>query len=110
MKLLFVDSSNADMELISYLSQISGLEVQLIRSSQLDSVRNAKTPEAKLQAFQSLLDGNKNPVTNQEDDADWSKIDNLSHNQEIDSNNVTKEEVDWETIDKLPHNQVVDSN
>lgn len=108
MKLLFINSTSADAELISFLAQQSGLEIVLLSSPQLDSIRNSRTPEAKLKAFQSILDGK--PLTDPEpDDANWSAINNLAHNKEIDSNNQATGEANWSAINNLPHNKELDA-
>lgn len=83
MKLMILNASSADKELILFLKSQTRLEVVTLSQTQLDNVMTQRTPEAKLQAFNSLIDG-KQTVASQ-DDADWKTIDNLEHNKEIDA-------------------------
>jgi exopolysaccharide biosynthesis protein len=108
MKLLFINSTRADAELISFLAQQSGLEVVLLNSSQLDSIRNSRTPEAKLQAFKSIL-AVKPLAGSKMDDANWSQINNLSHNKEIDASHRVAGDANWTAINNLDHNKEIDA-
>jgi hypothetical protein len=83
MKLMILNASSADKELILFLKSQTSLEVVTLSQSQLDNVMTQRTPEAKLQAFNSLIDGKQTVAS--EDDADWNIIDNLAHNKEIDA-------------------------
>ena len=80
MKLMILNASNADKELILFLESQTGIEVLTLSSNQLANAMNQRTPEAKLQAFQSLMDG-KQISEPEPDEADWSTIDNLEHNK-----------------------------
>lgn len=84
MKLMFLNPTNADLELIGWLKTQTQHEVITVNSAQLDQVANQRTPEAKLQAFQSLINGNP-AIEPDMNDADWSLIDNLEHNKVLDS-------------------------
>jgi hypothetical protein len=113
MKLLMLNTTVADAELINYLAKQTGLEVITINSSQLANVASQRTSESKLQAFQSLIDGKQTREDEVEDEVDWEAIDNLPYNKEIDENHQTlssEGEVKWETIDNLPHNKEVDES
>lgn len=83
MKLMILNASSADKELILFLESQTSLEVVTLNQTQLDNVMTQRTPEARLKAFNSLIDG-KHTVAS-EDDADWKTIDNLEHNKEIDA-------------------------
>lgn len=83
MKLMILNASSADKELILFLKSQTSLEIVTLSQSQLDNVMAQRTPEAKLQAFNSLIDGKQTVAS--EDDADWKTIDNLAHNKEIDA-------------------------
>lgn len=110
MKLMILNTTlSADNDFFKQLAAQAGIEVVTVASKDIDIVKSARTPQGSLQAFQSLLDGKQ--LTNQEiDDADWSQIDKLAHNQAIDSNNTVKADVNWKTIDTLEHNKDFDSN
>lgn len=85
MKLMILNAVSADKELILFLESQTGIEVLTLSSNQLANVMNQRTPEAKLQAFQSLMDG-KQISEPEPDEADWSTIDNLEHNKFLDTN------------------------
>lgn len=85
MKLMILNAVSADKDLILFLESQTGLEVITPSSNQLASVMNQRTQEAKLQAFQSLMNG-KQISEPEPDDADWNTIDNLEHNKFLDSN------------------------
>lgn len=83
MKLLIVNASSADKEFILFLESQTSLEVVTLNSNQVSNVMTQRTPEAKLQAFNSLIDGKQ--ISEPEiDDANWSVIDNLEHNKSLD--------------------------
>lgn len=113
LKLMIVSNlSSADLELIGFLAQQSGLEVITVTPNNLSSIRSTRSPEAKLKAFQSLLDGK--PLTDTEpDDANWKAIDNLAHNKELDERESTDPDSNtpkWHVINLLEHNNECDEN
>lgn len=84
MKLMIVSSIfSSDIEMIEHLAQRAGVEVVTVTDDDLIEMRCARGPEARLQAFHSVIDGKQTLAS--EDDADWKTIDNLEHNKEIDS-------------------------
>lgn len=83
MKLMILNAASADKELILFLESQTSLEVVTLSQTQLNKVMIQRTPEAKLQAFNSLIDGEQTVAS--QDDADWQTIDNLEHNKEIDA-------------------------
>lgn len=85
MKLMILNATSADKELILFLESQTSLEVVTLSSNQVSNVMTQRTPEAKLQALHSLINGKQ--ISEPEiDDANWSVIDNLEHNKFIDSN------------------------
>lgn len=84
MKLMIVSNlSSADSELIRFLAQQTGLEVMVVTPNNLSAIQSKRTPEAKLKAFQSLLDG-KSLTGPEPESVNWKLIDNLEHNKEFD--------------------------
>lgn len=87
LKLMIVGTStSADVELVKFLAQQTGLEVVMLTEGMLQTLRTpGLSNDAKLAAFNVIL-GVK-PSTNPEaDNVNWSVINQLEHNKEVDEN------------------------